>query len=225
MRFSGLFARDLMDYITVNDSVNLSALLALLGLGGLAISLAAKQTLEDIISGFIILIDRPFQTGDRIKIDSMDTWGNVEIIGSRTTRIRTLDNRLVIVPNSTIVNNKVETYTSTNPEYQVVLSLGIGYGSDIDQVLEIIKQAIMSVSGVMESKPPIVDFLEFGDSAMNFRAVYWLENYTDLNPRTQVNKIISQALLAANIDMPFTTYDINLAYKEPPQAPQGEQSQ
>jgi small-conductance mechanosensitive channel len=68
----------------------------------------------------------------------------------------------------------------------------------------------------MESKPPFVDFVEFGDSAMIFRAYYWLTTYEDLRIRTQVNKYISDALEDANVEMPFVTYDVNLAYKETP---------
>ena len=198
-----------------NFGVNLSALLAILGLGGLAISLAAKETLEDMISGFIILIDRPFQIGDRIKIETMDDWGDVDSIGARTTRIRTLDNRLVIIPNSVIGRTQVENYTYPDPSYRISLSLGIGYGSDVDQVVKTIKEAIQSTPGIMKSKPPSVEFVEFGNSAMLFTAMYWLNSYKDINQgiRTQVNKSIATALDAVNIEMPFITYDINLANK------------
>jgi MscS family membrane protein len=196
--------------------VNLSALLAVLGLGGLAVSLAAKETLEDMINGFIILIDRPFQIGDRIKIETMDTWGDVVAIGARTTQIKTLDNRLVIVPNSVIGNSQVENFTDPDPSMRIDVTLGIGYGSDIDQVIEIIKRAILSVPGILDSKPPLIEFTEFGDSAMTFRARYWLKTYRDIALRTQVNKSISEALTEANIDMPFITYDVNVAYKNPP---------
>lgn len=199
--------------ILQNFGVNLSALLAVLGLGGLAVSLAAKETLEDMISGFIILIDRPFQVGDRIKIESMDMWGDVEAISSRTTQIRTLDNRLVIIPNSVIGNGQIEKFTYPDPSYRIDVSLGIAYGSNIDRVIEIIEQAISSVPGILKSKPPMVDFLEFGDSAMIFRAMYWLETYEDIRLRTHVNKSISQALDNTNIDMPFITYDVNLFHK------------
>lgn len=197
-----------------NVGFNLTALLAVLGLGGLAVSLAAKETLEDIINGFILLIDRPFQIGDRIKVESMDTWGDVEDIGARTTQIRTLDNRLVIVPNSIMGNSQVENYTSSDPSYRVDVSLGIAYGSDIDQVIEILEGAILSVEGINNSEPPLVNFLEFGDSAMVFQIFYWLESYLDIRLRTKVNKAIIEALEEVHIEMPFTTYDINLAYKE-----------
>ncbi len=197
-----------------NFGVNLTALLAILGLGGLAVSLAAKESLEDVISGFIILFDRPFQIGDRVKIESMESWGDVENIGARVTQIRTLDNRLVIVPNSIIGRSQVEKFTYPDPSRRLDVTLGIGYGADVDQVVELVEKAISSVSGISQRKPPRVDFLEFGDSAMIFKALYWLENYQDINLRTNVNRAIYQSLTGANIDMPFVTYDINLAYKE-----------
>jgi len=197
-----------------NIGFNLTALFAVLGIGGLAVSLAAKETLEDIINGFILLIDRPFQIGDRIKVESMDTWGDVMDIGARTTQILTLDNRLVIVPNSIMGNSQVENYTSPDPSFRVDLSLGIAYGSDIDQALETIEVAILSVEGIMQDKPPLVDFLEFGDSAMLFRVIYWLDSYLDIRIRTKVNKAIVKALDEAGIEMPPTTYDVNLAYKD-----------
>jgi small-conductance mechanosensitive channel len=199
--------------ILQNFGFNLSALLAILGLGGLAVSLAAKETLEDMINGFIILIDRPYQIGDRIKIETMDTWGDVENIGVRTTRIRTLDNRLVIVPNSVIGRNQVENYTYPDSSYRVDVQVGIGYGSDIDQVVHTIEGAVLSVSGIYDAKPPFVELAEFGDSALIFRVLYWLDTYADIRLKTKVNKAIYRALTAANIEMPFITYDVNLAYK------------
>ena len=201
--------------ILQNFGFNLSALLAILGLGGLAVSLAAKETLADMISGFIILIEFPYQVGDRIKIETMDTWGDVESIGMRTTRIRTLDNRLVIVPNSVIGRNQIENYTYPDPSYRVDISVGIGYGSDLDLVEEMIENAVLSVSGLLEGQVPFVEMNEFGDSALIYRVRYWLKSYTDVQLQTEVNKAIYQALTAANIEMPFITYDVNLSYKEP----------
>lgn len=197
-----------------NIGFNLSALLAVLGLGGLAISLAAKETLEDMINGFIILVDRPFHVGDRIKIETMDTWGDVETIGPRTTRIRTIDNRLVIVPNSVIGRNQIENYTFPDPSIQMNVEVGIGYGTDIDQAAEIIKRAIHDIPDVMQTRPPVVIFNEFGDSAMIFRVLYWLKSYKDIRLKSEVHKAIYNALSEAEVDMPFPTYDVHVSYPE-----------
>jgi small-conductance mechanosensitive channel len=199
--------------ILQNFGFNLSALLAILGLGGLAVSLAAKETLADMISGFIILIERPYQIGDRIKIETMDNWGDVESIGMRTTRIRTLDNRLVIVPNSVIGRNQVENYTYPDPSVRVEVLLGIGYGSDLDLVEKTIEKAVLSVPGILKGELPVVELTEFGDSAANYRVRYWLKSYNDVQLQTKVNKAVYQALTEANIEMPFITYDVNLSYK------------
>jgi small-conductance mechanosensitive channel len=196
---------------------NLSALLAILGLGGLAVSLAAKETLADMINGFIILIEHPYQVGDRIKIESMDDWGDVESIGMRTTRIRTLDNRLVIVPNAVIGRSQVENFTYPDPSVRVDISVGIGYGSDLELVERTIEGAVLSVPGILHEKEPFIELSEFGDSAMIYRVRYWLKNYNDIRLQTEVKKAIYQALTEADVDMPFITYDVNVSYKDRPQ--------
>ena len=204
--------------ILQNFGVNLSALIAILGLGGLAISLAAKETLEDMINGFIILIDRPYQVGDRIRIETMDAWGDVESIGSRTTRIRTLDNRLVIVPNSIIGRNQVENYTYPDPSYRAKINIGIAYGTDLNRVENIIIPAVLNVPGVLQDKAPMVELKEFGDSAMIICVHYWLDAYANILVRSNVHKAILNVLEDEKIEMPFITYDVNLAYTEPSHA-------
>ena len=113
--------------IVILDHVgfNISALLTAIGIGGLALSLAAQDTIANMISGVIILIDQPFRAGDRIEIQELNTWGDVVSIGLRSTRIRTLDNRLVIVPNSSISNNQVVNYTYPDPRYRIQTEIGV----------------------------------------------------------------------------------------------------
>jgi small-conductance mechanosensitive channel len=206
-----------------NAGFNLTALFAVLGLGGLALSLSAKETLEDIINGFIILVDRPYRIGDRIKVDNMDLWGDVEDIGIRTTKIRRLDNRLVVIPNSIMGNNQVENYTNNDPSYRVKLSLGIAYGSDIDKVIEILENTIVKIDGIKEEPAPQADFIDFGETAMIFQVFYWLKSYRDLRLRTSVNKAIILALEEQKIEMPFPTYDVNVEIKGRIQGKQSEQ--
>jgi len=98
--------------------VDISAMVATLGIGSLAIALAAQSALADTISGFLIMIDRPFRIGDRIQIMDLDTWGDVMDIGLRSSRIRTRDNRMVIVPNSLIGKSLVVNYSYPNDEYR-----------------------------------------------------------------------------------------------------------
>ncbi len=99
--------------------VDVSAFVATLGVGSLAIALAAQAVLTDTISGFAIMIDRPFRIGDRIEIQELDTWGDVVDIGLRSSRIRTRDNRMVIVPNSVMSQSLIVNYTYPSTQYRI----------------------------------------------------------------------------------------------------------
>ena len=129
--------------------VNVTAFAAALGLGGLAFSLAARDTVADAIAGFIILVDQPFRIGDRIEIQGEGTWGDVVDIGLRTTRIRTRDNRMVIVPNSTISVNQVINYTFPEPNYRAEIESPVAYGSDFDQVRRVASDAVRGIEGIL----------------------------------------------------------------------------
>ncbi|NJD60181.1 MAG: mechanosensitive ion channel family protein, partial [Anaerolineae bacterium] len=190
---------------------NITALVTAIGIGGLAISLAAQDTIANMISGVIILIDQPFRTGDRIEIQELNTWGDVVSIGLRSTRIRTLDNRLVIVPNRGISNNQVVNYTYPDPRYRIETHVDVAYGSDLRTVREIIINSLKGVEGVLPDKPVDVLFMEMGDTAMILRVRWWIESYVDARRSTdRVNEHIYQALEQAGIDMPFPTMTVEL---------------
>ncbi len=191
--------------------VNVSAFAAALGLGGLAISLAAKDTIADAIAGFIILVDRPFRIGDRIEIQEVGTWGDVTDIGLRTTRIRTRDNRMVIVPNSVIGANQVINYTYPDPRYRIETHVGIAYGTDIETARRVIVDAVRGVEGVLPEKPVDALYNEMGDSAMIFRVRWWIESYVDTRRVVdRVHTALQHALDAAGIESPYPTQNLNL---------------
>jgi small-conductance mechanosensitive channel len=195
--------------------VNVTALIAALGIAGLALSLAAQDTLSDAIAGLVILTDQPFRVGDRIEIEEIGTWGDVVEIGTRTTKIRTRDNRMVIVPNSTIGNNQVINYTFPDPRYRVQIDIGIGYGTDIDMVQQLIIDTVREIDGVLPDKPVDAIYNEIGDSTMIFRVRWWIESYTEKRHMYGlVNTALQEALDAAGVDMPFPTHTTNLEIGE-----------
>jgi len=197
--------------VLANLGFNISALLTAFGIGGLAISLAAQETIANMISGIIILMDQPFRVGDRIEIQGLDTWGDVVDIGMRTTRIRTLDNRMVIVPNSTISKNQIVNYTFPDPRYRIQTEIGVAYGSDLRQVREVITQALRGIDSVLTDKPVDILFMEFGDSAMILRVRWWVESYQDARRITdRVNEAIYQAMAQAQIEMPAPMMTVEL---------------
>ena len=191
--------------------VNVTALIAALGIAGLAVTLAAQDTLEDAIAGLVILIDQPFRIGDRIEIEEIDTWGDVVEIGTRTTKIRTRDNRMVIVPNSTIGNSQVVNYTFPDPQYRVQIDIGIGYGTNIDVVQKLIIDTVREIDGVLPDKPVDAIYNEMGDSAMIFRVRWWIESYTEKRHMYGlVNSALQEALEATGVEVPFPTHTTNL---------------
>lgn len=194
-----------------NYGVNVTIPLAVLALLGFALSIAAQDSLIDVINGFIILSDRPFSIGDRIEIQELNTWGDVVEIGTRTTRIRTRDNRLVIIPNSKIGRNMVVNYSYPDPVYRIQTHLGIAYGSDLDQVRQVVVNTIQTIEGVLPDKPIDVLLLEFGDSALKIRVRWWIHSYVDTRRMfDRVHSALYQELDRFGIQMPWPTYDINL---------------
>lgn len=196
-------------------NINVSALIAALGIAGLAISLAAQDTISNMISGVIILLDRPFRVGDRIEIQGLGTWGDVIDIGLRSTRIRTRDNRMVIVPNAKIGSDQVINYSFPDPQYRIEIEIGIGYGQDVEMVRQTIIEAVRPVQGVLQDKPVEALYVRMAEQAMIFRIRWWIESYVDTRRMfDSVNTALQKAIDEAGIETPFPTYNIQMTREE-----------
>lgn len=183
-------------------NVNITALIAIIGIGGLAISLAAQDTLTDVINGLLIWIDRPFRIGDRIEIHGEETWGDVTDIGTRTTRIRTGSNVMVIVPNSVIGKNQVINYTYPDPTYRTEVEFQLDYSEDLNKVRQVVVEAVRSVDGVLKEEPVEALFIDFGHSTIVFRVRWWINAYYDTYIMSDmVNSAILDALREAGIEV------------------------
>ena len=209
-------------------NVNVNALIAALGVGGLALSLAAQDTLSNVISGIMIMLDQPFRVGDRIEISRLGTWGDVVDIGLRSTRIRTRDNRMVIVPNNTISTDQIVNYSFPDPRYRIEIEVGIAYGQDIEMVRKVLVDTVRKVEGVLPDKPVDALYVTMGESAMTFRIRWWIHSYVDTRRMfDRVNSALQIALDNAGIKCPFNTMDINILNMpgvkvEKPQSPEEE---
>ena len=191
--------------------VSITAIAIAVAVGILALALAAKDVIADAIEGFIILVDQPFRVGDRIEIQGAGTWGDVTVIGLRTTRIRTRDNRVVIVPNSAIGANQVINYSYPDPRYRIQTQVSISYGADIATARRIIIDTVRQVEGVLADEPVDALYTEMGESARIFRVRWWLESYIDTRQMLdRVHTAVEHALDEAGIEMPFPTQSISL---------------
>jgi len=184
--------------------INIFAFVATLGVGSLAVALAAQETLSDAIAGFVIMFDRPFRLGDRIEIEGRDLLGDVYEIGLRSTKILTPDHRLIVVPNSMIGKSLVVNQSYPEPDICLQLPFGVSYESDLHKVKAVVIETVRRVPGVLSKPEPQVHFLGFGDSALNLQLRCWLPSPTDIPGRTDaINMAIYDAFKRAGIEIPF----------------------
>jgi MscS family membrane protein len=188
-----------------------SALVTTMGIGTLAVALAAQETLSDFISGFMIMLDQPFSIGDRVELQEINTWGDVVEVGLRSTRILTRDNRLVTVPNSVIGKGLIVNYSDPSTVYRVQTHVGVAYGTDLEEARSIMIEAMKEESWVMLDKPIEALMLEFGENALTFRVRCWIENYVETRRvLDKMNSALYRALCKAEIDIPAPRRDVHL---------------
>jgi small-conductance mechanosensitive channel len=159
-------------------------------------------------------MDRPFTVGDRIEIPDQDAWGDVVEIGTRTTRIRTRDNNLVIIPNSNIADGQVTNYTYPDPNYRLQSDIDIEYGENLEHVRKVLGDAVRSVDEVLKDQPVQVLFIEFGNSAMTIRVRWWIDTYSDKRMmQDKVNTALQEAIDRSGIISPNPALDLNVKMK------------
>ncbi|MBW2733045.1 MAG: mechanosensitive ion channel family protein [Deltaproteobacteria bacterium] len=169
-----------------NIGLNVAGLIAGLGIGGLALAMASKTTVENMLGGITIAFDRPFKVGDFVKVG--DITGSVEEVGLRSTRVRTLDRTVVTVPNGQMADSKIENYTRRD-RIRLVFKIGVQYDSSLDQlkyIIDEIKRAVLR-DEKMVHEGFRVRFVGFGDSSLDIE-VYCYINTTDYNEFTAVRE-------------------------------------
>lgn len=191
---------------------NISAVLAGLGIGGLAVALALQDTLANLFGSIFIILDRPFRVGDRIVVDDVD--GVVEEVGFRCTRLRTLTKTLVSIPNKIVATVKVDNITSM-PKRKVVQTIGLTYETNAAQMEEAcgnIREILDSDAGV-DKEFIVVRFSEFGDSSLNITVIYFTAtaDYEEfLVIKERVNLAIMRALDGLGLSIAFPTRTLYL---------------
>lgn len=189
--------------------VPVGSLIATLGVGSLAVALAAQQSLRDVISGILLVFDRPYHVGDRIfipqaEILGQDVLGDVMDIGLRSTRIITRDNRLVVVPNSVMAQTMIVNLAYPDRRLRLDVPVGVAYGSDVERVRQVLIDCVRDLPGILSEPAPRVLMSALGDSAILLKVRCWIDSYADL--RTMQDRIATvayNALNEAGIEIPF----------------------
>ncbi len=179
-----------------------------LGVGGLAVALAGRDALSNLIGTIMILLDKPFTLGDFIALDD-GVSGTVSEVGLRSTRIRTRDGILVSIPNSTVANMKIINQSAPVSIMRVHVPIGVAYAADVKQV----EQTLLAVAARNEyavSDPAAaVRFLGFGDSALQFDLLVWIQR-PEYKGRAihQLNWAINEEFRQKGIEMPFPQREV-----------------
>ena len=151
----------------------ITSILAGLGVGGLAVALAAQETIKNFFGSLVIFADKPFELGERVVVGGHD--GAIEEVGFRSTRIRTLDGHLVTVPNGELANQMIQNI-GKRPFIKRVMNVTITYDTPPDKVqqaIDILKELLDNHEGMKEDFPPRVFFNNFNDCSLNILAIYW----------------------------------------------------
>jgi len=200
--------------------VNIMPFIAGAGVAGIAIGFAAKDTLSNLIAGILLIIDRPFEVGDRIEIWSAPagsaTWGDVIDIGLRATKIKTTDNIVIIIPNNEIMMRDIVNYTIITSKIRVRINVGVAYGSDIKKTRAVALKVADSVPWVSKKPEPKVVVRSFGDSSVDLQLRVWID---DARKRMDTISYITDKLKDAfeqnGIEIPFPRRDITIIQSKP----------
>lgn len=191
--------------------VDMTAWLASAGIAGIAIGFAAKDTLANLFSGVFIMADSPYKIGDYVVLDDGGgIRGKVTHIGIRSTRLLTRDDVEVTIPNSIMGNSKVVNESGgPHVKYRIRVAVGVAYGSDIDQVRDVLMSVARESETVCDQPEPRVRFRAFGASSLDFELLCWVDN-PELRGRVldALNSAVYKRFLVEGIEIPFAKQDL-----------------
>jgi small-conductance mechanosensitive channel len=188
--------------------IDVSPLLASAGIAGLAVALAARDTLANFFGGVNIFLDKPFTTGDYIILESGER-GEVVDIGVRSTLIRTRDDEQISIPNSIVANSKIINESAPEPRYRVRIKVGVAYDSNLDQVEAALLKVAESNQRISHNPEARVRFRAFGDSSLEFELLCWAKTPADRGRVIhELNRAIFEVFKTMRISIPFPQQDV-----------------
>lgn len=193
--------------------INITPLLAGASVAGFAISFAAKDTLANVISGVLLVLDRPFQVGDRIELwgapVDQATWGDVVEIGLRATRIRTSDNITVIIPNSVITQRDIVNWTTGDPSIRLRIPIGVAYDAPSEKARAVLLRVADECSDVLKEPAPVAIIRRFGASSVDFELRVWIDDARQRRAAQDwITDRVKRAFDAEGIEIPYPKRDL-----------------
>ncbi|OPL19895.1 MAG: mechanosensitive ion channel protein [Candidatus Aegiribacteria sp. MLS_C] len=187
--------------------IQTASFVAVLGAAGLAIGLALQGSLANFASGVLMIVFKPFRTGDYV--DAGGASGFIDEVGIFTTTIRTLDNKKVIIPNSNITGDNITNYTARETR-RVDLTAGVSYSDDIDMVKSVLMGILKEDERVLEDPAPFVGLSEMASSSVKFTVRAWVRTGDYWDVYFDTNERIKKTFDSQGISIPFPQMDVHM---------------
>jgi len=194
--------------------IQLSSLTVIIGAFGVGIGFGLQNIFNNLVSGLILLFERPVQIGDTIEVGSL--VGIVKSIGIRSSNVKTFDGAEVIVPNGQLISNELINWTLSDQQRRIEIIVGVSYDSNPHQVKELIMEVLNDHKEVISYPPSMVNFIELGDSSLNFQLFFWIASSKEwIRIRSEVLFLVFDKMKENNIEIPFPQRDLNIRNFEP----------
>ncbi|VWX61629.1 mechanosensitive ion channel family protein [Sphingorhabdus sp. 109] len=190
--------------------IDLTALAVFSGAFGLAIGFGMQKTIGNLIAGIILLMDRSIKPGDVIAVGN--TYGWVNKIGVRAVSVLTRAGKEHLIPNEDLMTREVENWSYSSPNVRISIPVGVSYNTDMDQAIELMKQACVDVPRVLNHPKPVVWMLEFGDNSVNFEIRCWIKDPQSGvgNFRAAILKRVWDLFKEHGVEIPFPQRDLHI---------------
>lgn len=197
--------------------INITPFLGGLGVAGIVAGLAIKDALSNVFGGVALILDSAVNVNDKIKLDSGET-GIIQEIGLRSTKVRTFNNEVIIIPNGIMANTKIQNYVQPDPSARFSVEFAVEYGTEIAKVRKTVLTLFKTDKQIMKKPAPTVEFIKMGESALQMAAYAWVPDYLiSYNKKIEYTEKIYRALNKAKIVMPFPTRTVYLKNHSKPE--------
>lgn len=189
--------------------IDLTGLAVIFGFLSVGIGFGLQNVTSNFISGLIVLFERPISVGDRVEVNNIE--GDVQEINIRSTKVKTLDNISIIVPNSEFVSKDVVNYSHGDPTYRLHINVGVAYGSNLEDVLKALNEVAEESEYVLSNPKHDVHLRNFGDSAWDMKLLVWISDVKEKYMiQNQLNQAIVRKFREMDIEIPFPQRDLHV---------------
>lgn len=191
------------------SGIELERFTILVGALGVGVGFGLQNIVNNFVSGLILLFERPVQLGDSIAVGGVE--GEVQRIGIRSSTVRTWQGAEVIVPNASLISDQVVNWTLSDRQRRMEVRVGVAYGTDPRRVIALLLEVARGNPGVLRQPAPLVLFLGFGESTLDFELRAWTPSFElALETKSELTLAINDALVAEGITIPFPQRDLNV---------------